>query len=860
MEKNIQNIFFSKENISTLNKTLLNDLKLQNTTTEVKKDILQILVEIMSSVWRNIDKTKINNNNFKNIFSQFNSHSLQNAIKKLKIKYNSNFTGITASNPQQPYQPQQQPYQPQQQPYQQPYQQPQQPYQPRQSYPTQKNDLNKFYSHLTPGLPDAYEDPNVDPANLKFKRDFDINKGKQVIVPDRSKSVIGGNEVFIRQSEDMHKLAGNFQPGVENMFKPIINNPPDEPIFNNYKYQKGDATVKQIDDIKIQRDSEAYITKKPNETTIPDFLKPKATSIRSQDDYQTHREHEPRNEHKEQPTKKSLKMGGNTQSEFLSGINNVNDDLMSLDNFDKLITDENIVEDNTPFSEKLNRLKADRDNVTIKQSNVNFQSENFEDTYDDIEPTSIKDLKNKKKTNDYDKREQMDNDRRREQMDRRDSSDYDRRREQMDRRDSSDYDRRRELMDRHESSDYDRRREQTDQSDIRQEEIEVRQEQPEYNKRLNIDINELYNNYIKIKKAYEITNEENLKLKIELDSKLVQKNKKLPINEKKEFIEIFNDLKKINERLTEEIKNLKNVKITLETDLKTLKETQLSPELLDLEKIKKDIQHEFVELTKHKQETENKIKEYENNKNVLEITKIETENIIKELETKQIEYQKVIDEYNKIPQVKLYQMEICNENNSSYYTYNFDQLDNIYSIKLLNYSIPPNIFNIEEDKNNTFEFQFNEDENLEIKLETGKYNIDDLLKTLNNNNYELTFELDHITQKVIVKSKNIFKILSSPLSSILGFNNNEYIDKTEYKAYKMFDLRSDNKVLLYLNNIDNQNPFAILIPNSTSSAVINFEEPTTLNKLDILFKDSKGRIYNFYNLEHSISLQIEVRN
>jgi hypothetical protein len=206
-------------------------------------------------------------------------------------------------------------------------------------------------------------------------------------------------------------------------------------------------------------------------------------------------------------------------------------------------------------------------------------------------------------------------------------------------------------------------------------------------------------------------------------------------------------------------------------------------------------------------------------------------------------------------------MEICNENNSSYYTYNFDQLENVHSIKLLDYSIPNNTFNIEEDKNNSFEFQIDDEEVKEITLETGKYTIDELIKALNKNDFGILFEVDEVTQKIIVNCNDTFKIIPSPLSIIvLGFSDNNYSNSKEYKASKMYDLRNDNKVLLYLNNIDNQQPFAILIPNSTCAAVINFEDPITLNKLDILFKDSKGRIHNFYNLEHSVSLQIEVKN
>ena len=70
MDKNIQSIFFSKENISMLNNKLLDELKIQNITIEIKKDILQNLVENMTSVWNLIDKTKINTNNYHHKYVQ----------------------------------------------------------------------------------------------------------------------------------------------------------------------------------------------------------------------------------------------------------------------------------------------------------------------------------------------------------------------------------------------------------------------------------------------------------------------------------------------------------------------------------------------------------------------------------------------------------------------------------------------------------------------------------------------------------------------------------------------------------------------------------------------------------------------
>jgi hypothetical protein len=101
-------------------------------------------------------------------------------------------------------------------------------------------------------------------------------------------------------------------------------------------------------------------------------------------------------------TKKSIKSGSQSNNEFLSGLNDFSEDLMSINNFDKKITDDNIEEDNTPFSDRLSRLKADRDSVNVPRSGkIDFTSEHFEDTYDDIEPTTIKDLIKKKNKNEY---------------------------------------------------------------------------------------------------------------------------------------------------------------------------------------------------------------------------------------------------------------------------------------------------------------------------------------------------------------------------------------------------------------------------------------------------------------------------
>jgi hypothetical protein len=173
-----------------------------------------------------------------------------------------------------------------------------------------------------------------------------------------------------------------------------------------------------MDDVRFNRENEVYMPKK-QQNEIPDFLKPKCTSIRTHDEYE-YKDISQINQNKEQDIKedikqnykstKSIKCGAPSNNEFLSGLNDFSEDLMSINNFDKKITNDEIVEDNTPFSDRLSRLKADRDSISVPKSDkIDFTSENFEDTYDDIEPTTIKDLIKKKTQNNQYENNQYEN-------------------------------------------------------------------------------------------------------------------------------------------------------------------------------------------------------------------------------------------------------------------------------------------------------------------------------------------------------------------------------------------------------------------------------------------------------------------
>ena len=297
-----------------------------------------------------------------------------------------------------------------------------------------------------------------------------------------------------------------------------------------------------------------------------------------------------------------------------------------------------------------------------------------------------------------------------------------------------------------------------------------------------------------------------------------------------------------------------------------------SNELEKITQIKNQIATEFTELT---------IK----NEN---IDALSSQLKLKEvqLNTKEATLNELIAKYDYLFKTEYIQFEVSNPENKSTYTWSLDLIKNIIGIKLMTYSIPLPRFNIEENKNNIFSFKLNDKEH-SITLVTGKYTIDELITTLDEKikkiNETLTIHIN-MEQKVIFESSNIedtITIINTMLSKEnLGFLVNidqniaeKNIDQTVDQnikdntknhniqiANKCWDLRIDNRVYLYLNNLSEEIPFGILYFNGNAVSQFKFEKPFNLTNLEIIFKDSYGMPYNFHNLPHSLTFLIEKIN
>ena len=225
-----------------------------------------------------------------------------------------------------------------------------------------------------------------------------------------------------------------------------------------------------------------------------------------------------------------------------------------------------------------------------------------------------------------------------------------------------------------------------------------------------------------------------------------------------------------------------------------------------------------------------------------------------ELVNKEEEIKKLMASYNYMFMTRYLQLEVSSENNSSSYSYQFNRINNIVGIKLLSYSLAQSRYNI-TNSNNKLTLIQDEDESI-IILDNGYYTITDLIEILNKKS-NLKFELS-INQKVKVSAENNFSIKESILlNKVLGFED-KLEDSNEYIAENIYDLRVDNKVYLYLKNLNNTEPFGVLHFHGQSICEFKLNNPINLDYLEIEFRDSDNNLYNFYNLPHYLSFQLEV--
>ena len=162
------------------------------------------------------------------------------------------------------------------------------------------------------------------------------------------------------------------------------------------------------------------------------------------------------------------------------------------------------------------------------------------------------------------------------------------------------------------------------------------------------------------------------------------------------------------------------------------------------------------------------------------------------------------------------------------------------------------MYNINKN-NNMFKYSVN-DVDKEIKIPLGYYNIDRLLEIINNNE---DFNIQNKNQNLLIESEQDIDLDNSYLiTKNLGFEKNMFGKKII--ASKPWDLRLPDKLFLYIKNINEDMPLGILYFNEIFSSEVIFEEPITLNSLEIVLLDENGFKYDFSNLHYTLSFKLDV--
>ena len=83
MQTQIQNIMLSKDTISNLNKILHSTPQIQPLIKDNTNEVLNILIKNMKIIYKKIDLSKINNNNFNSLFEQYKKHCIQHSLNEI---------------------------------------------------------------------------------------------------------------------------------------------------------------------------------------------------------------------------------------------------------------------------------------------------------------------------------------------------------------------------------------------------------------------------------------------------------------------------------------------------------------------------------------------------------------------------------------------------------------------------------------------------------------------------------------------------------------------------------------------------------------------------------------------------------
>jgi hypothetical protein len=794
-QNNFRDLCFSKQTISNMSETIFQQNPNINLSRESKQKVIDVLVNKMKTIYKTIDQTKINNNNIGSIFEQYKQYTISETLNSLN---------------------------------------------------------NDGPGSIGPG------GAGYNISDLKFQRDFKSNPNSGNKIMDRPMATkvndpFTQNQIYNNQPQNNSQL-NNIQLNnsqFDQAFKPIslpsennysemnynaFSNQTNNSFsnqtnnaFNNQTINKSQTDIKhKLEEINKNRMSEvpSMVNKRP---PTPDFLKPintNPTKIENNNNYNNSNQFNNNNYNSNQYNNNNYNsnsnqdMHNNTIQDLNTSVtsfhglsNDSGDDLYSLGNFDKPIFSNEIVEDNSSFEDRLKKLQSDRNNLGPIQQNQN-----------DLNTLGIQQQQQQQPSLHMQMHQQQ----------------------------------QQQLQPSYPPQ-------QLQQQPPLQPSYPPQQLQPSY---LQQPPQQLQPSYPpqqpqQLQPSYPPQQPQQLQPSYLQQQQPQQLQQQLQMQQQQQLQMQQQQQLQMRQQQQQHLQQQQQQPSYLQQQQQNNQLIQISPQQVQQQHFlipSPSITNPLIKQTSPNQELnnlQNVNKEYE----LLKLKQEEINNKLLLLNNKEIEMKQLVNTYNSIIRLQHLQLEVSNESESEY-TYTFGvPIKNVMSIKLISHTIPEPKYNIETNKNNLLLFKVN-DTTHNIELNSGLYNIELLINEINrlleSNNLNIITKIS-LDQKIVFTSENNFDILpTSLLVNNLGFSNEEYSNNNEYKSNKVWDLRLDNKVYLYLDNLSD-NPFGVLYFNNLSNTNLQFkfDKPFNLNKLDIKLLDTKGMKYNMNNLPHVLSFVLE---
>ena len=244
--------------------------------------------------------------------------------------------------------------------------------------------------------------------------------------------------------------------------------------------------------------------------------------------------------------------------------------------------------------------------------------------------------------------------------------------------------------------------------------------------------------------------------------------------------------------------------------------------------------------------------------------------------------------YNSNDKLEIINLESTSKINNIYNHTISEKLNIITELELLNYSFPDVIYNITP-SNNILYYSTNENNQIicpedifyqkrsNVKLlglPIGNYTIENLIeiinKILNQDNIDIklngdsTITIGKLNQKDTTTPLTLYTDFSHYQNNILelfGFDDKQdCINSMEFTSKKPYDIRSDKTIQVYITNVSETQPLCKIMVGShkISNFLKKLSTPLkNIEKLNIEFKDSKGRLVYFGNKNITLELSLK---